>query len=111
MNEKIVPFLLLLALIGGVIAYRTYGNKSKVGEACERSSECKKGLVCGHEQLGRLCTAPCASSTDCDELGSNLMCLGDIKHCTKRCTRHGDCPETHACINGACRIGGKMPNY
>lgn len=110
MREKLIPFLLFLALVGGVIAYARYGNKSVVGEFCEKDSECKKGLFCGKDLLSGLCTSECETPAECDKLGKGLICLGDENHCAKRCSGHGDCPRTHACVRGACRVGGKTPN-
>ena len=60
-----------------------------IGETCDETGDCKDGLQCilsGGQDITstgiacsteKLCSIPCAVDTDCESVGSGLICMAD----------------------------------
>jgi len=87
------------------------GPLDGIGDPCDKSSDCVKGLEC-HEDtfayaMHRQCTAPCSSHRDCStQFGGDAYCLGGGV-CAAQCTADADCPQLSVCNDiGWCQRTG-----
>jgi len=83
------------------------------GEPCSLSEDCARGACCASASglFSVICTdgATCAAGNYCT---SDEQCVGTCLispsgagqgYCSPACTASGDCPSSHACVNGECR--------
>lgn len=83
---------------------------AQLGERCESSLECQRGLSCSDEEgvLSDQCAAGCATDSSCQErFGARSMCIG-IDQCVRSCDADERCPSGTACNgHGWCEAVGE----
>jgi len=81
-----------------------------IGQPCETSSDCAKGLAChldpsdyiGHKQ----CTLSCNADSDCLSVEKNSFCIG-AHICVHACATAAACPDKSQCgVAGWCERTG-----
>lgn len=122
------PGFLCVPLTGGGGACLALGN-GKMGDKCDKPSDCATGTCVGLGSAGYVCTAQCAGTAECDcgyecvtfsggasycEPGKKVACVDDGQSCTGdgQCVSGvclaGKCATTCSIYSGAQHCGGTL---
>ena len=81
-----------------LLALLAAGCAAQIGDACESSVDCGRGLQCDLSQPEGYCTATPCDVNDCPTEAACIRFLDDSTWCMARCEEDGDCRDGYVCV-------------